>query len=124
MLKRYIHVEFVKEGVHCYPAAATDPQLATGGWDDVSFLASPHFHYFYFKVKIEVFQNDRDIEFIQLKRRCERLYADGTLQLNSKSCEMLAEELINTLKATYPTRAISVSVLEDNLNGATLEYTL
>src|SRR5471030_2591172 len=62
-IKRWIHVKFSKEGVHCYPAAATDPKLATGGWDYVSFLANPHFHYFHFKVSIEVFQNDRDIEF-------------------------------------------------------------
>jgi hypothetical protein len=33
-----IWVTFQKEGVHKYPGADTDPKLATGGWDDVSFL--------------------------------------------------------------------------------------
>jgi hypothetical protein len=33
-----IWVKFQKEGVHKYPGADTDPKLATGGWDDVSFL--------------------------------------------------------------------------------------
>jgi hypothetical protein len=122
-IKRWIHVEFVKEGIHCYPAAATDPKLATGEWDDVSFLANPHFHYFTFKVKVEVTFNDRDIEFIQFRRWCELLYsANGTMQVNSKSCEMLAEELISVIAARYPGREIHVSVLEDNINGATLEY--
>lgn len=33
-----IWVTFQKEGVHCYPAAATDPKLATGDWDDIKVL--------------------------------------------------------------------------------------
>ena len=40
--KKMIWVTFRKEGIHCYPAAATDPNLATGDEYDVSFLASPH----------------------------------------------------------------------------------
>jgi hypothetical protein len=66
-----IWVTFHKEGVHLYPAAATDPNLKTGGWDDVSFLGVPHRHIFHFKVRIEVFHDDRDIEFIQFKRWLE-----------------------------------------------------
>jgi hypothetical protein len=121
-IKRFIEVKFTKEGVHCYPAAGTDPKLKTGDWDDVSFLANPHFHYFHFEVAIEVFQNDRDIEFIQFSRWLQRLYSNDTLQLNSKSCEMLAEELIDRIKAEYPTREINVGVSEDGINGARLEY--
>ncbi len=121
--RRWIHVKFVKEGVHCYPAAATDPRLATGGWDDVSFLANQHMHYFHFEVAVEVFYNDRDIEFIQFSRWCQRQYEHSTMSVNSKSCEMLAEELIELIAETYPNRNIKVTVLEDNINGATLEYT-
>ena len=33
-----IWVTFRKEGIHLYPAAATDPKLATGDEYDVSFL--------------------------------------------------------------------------------------
>ena len=79
--QRTIFVTFQKEGIHKYPAAATDPMLATGDEYDVSFLASPHRHIFHFRVGIDVFHNDRDIEFIQFKRWLEGLYADGTLQL-------------------------------------------
>lgn len=36
--ERKIFVQFQKEGIHRYPAAATDPLLATGDEYDVSFL--------------------------------------------------------------------------------------
>ena len=52
---RQIWVTFEKEGIHCYPAAATDPLLATGDEYDVSFLGSPHRHIFHFRVAIDVF---------------------------------------------------------------------
>ena len=56
--KRMIWVTFQKEGIHKYPAALDDPKLATGGWDDVSFLGYPHRHIFHFRVSIEVFHDD------------------------------------------------------------------
>lgn len=118
-----IWVTFQKEGVHKYPGADTDPKLATGDWDDVSFLGYPHRHTFHFKVKIQVFHNDRDIEFIQFKRWCERLYADGALQLDHKSCEMLADELYTQISARYPGRFVEIDVSEDNENGCNHVYT-
>ena len=54
---RSIWVTFTKEGVHRYPGADTDPKLATGDWDDVSFLGVPHRHIFHFRVRIEVSHN-------------------------------------------------------------------
>ena len=60
-----IWVTFTKEGIHKYPAALEDPNLATGDEYDVSFLGYPHRHIFKFRVSIEVFHDDRDIEFIQ-----------------------------------------------------------
>ena len=119
---RTIFVRFQKEGVHCYPAAATDPALATGDAYDVSFLASPHRHIFHFEVTIQVFHNDRDIEFIQFKRWLENLYAGGTLELNYKSCEMISDELYDQIAARYPDRDITISVSEDNENGAVISY--
>ncbi|MEM5877544.1 MAG: hypothetical protein QXF12_01565 [Candidatus Aenigmatarchaeota archaeon] len=120
--KKYIYVQFQKEGIHCFPEAAYDHRYATGDWDDVSFLANEHFHYFYFKVKIEVFENNREIEFIQFRRWLERLYNQGTLSLKNKSCEMIAEDLLEYLKCEFPNRDITVEVYEDNINGAIVEY--
>lgn len=113
-----IWVTFKKEGIHKYPAALDDPKLATGGWDDVSFLGYPHRHIFHFRVGVEVFQNDRDIEFIQFKRWLERLYDDSVLKLDYKSCEMICDDLANLINTQYPGRKIEVEVSEDGENGA------
>ena len=121
--KREIWVTFTKEGVHKYPGADTDPKLATGGWDDVSFLGVPHRHIFHFRVLIEVFHNDRDIEFIQFKRWLERLYSEeGVLALDYKSCEMIADELYIKIAERYPGRSVTISVAEDNENGCQITY--
>lgn len=105
-----------------YPAAATDPNLKTGDEYDVSFLGTPHRHIFHFKVYIQVFHDDRDIEFIQFKRWMEKMYNEGTLQLNYKSCEMIARDLHATIKARYPGRSIWISVSEDNENGCFIKF--
>jgi hypothetical protein len=117
-----IWVTFQKEGIHKYPAALTDPGLATGDEYDVSFLGYPHRHIFHFKIEIEVFHNDRDIEFIQFKRWLESLYANGTLQLDYKSCEMICDELAEIINSKYPNRKLNIKVSEDNENGASCSY--
>jgi len=121
---RQIWITFRKEGIHCYPAAATDPQLATGDEYDVSFLASPHRHIFHFRVWIDVFHNDRDIEFIQFKRWLENLYKDGVLQLDYKSCEMIADDLYVQIAARHSGRCVTIEVSEDGENGCSISYNL
>ena len=120
--KRQIWVTFQKEGIHCYPAAASDPALATGDEYDVSFLASPHRHIFHFQVWIDVVHNDRDIEFIQFKRWLENLYRDDTLQLDHKSCEMISDDLYLQIAQKYPDRSVWIEVSEDGENGALVKY--
>jgi hypothetical protein len=120
--ERKIWVTFQKEGIHCYPAAATDPALKTGDEYDVSFLGTPHRHIFHFQVWIDVVHNDRDIEFIQFKRWLENLYKDGTVQLDYKSCEMMADDLYDQISYRYPDRAIWIEVSEDGENGALIKY--
>jgi hypothetical protein len=117
-----IWVTFAKEGIHMYPAAATDPKLKTGDEYDVSFLGTPHRHIFHFKIYIQVFHDDRDIEFIQFKRWLEKCYNDGTLELNHKSCEMISRDLHDTISARYPSREIWISVSEDNENGCFIKF--
>ena len=122
--ERKIWVTFRKEGIHRYPAAATDPALATGDEYDVSFLGVPHRHIFHFRVWIDVLHNDRDIEFIQFKRWLENLYRDGTLQLDYKSCEMMSDDLYIQIVSRYPDRAVWIEVSEDGENGALIKYEL
>jgi hypothetical protein len=120
--KKMIWVTFRKEGIHMYPAAATDPKLATGDEYDVSFLGTPHRHIFHFKVYIEVFHDDRDIEFIQFKRWLEKLYNESTLTLNYKSCEMISDDLFETISTKYPGREVWIEVSEDGENGSFIKY--
>ena len=125
--QRSIWVTFSKEGVHCYPAALTDPKLATGDHYDVSFLGHPHRHIFHFRVRIEVFHDDRDIEFIQFKRWLIRLYeqSEGSsevLVLDHKSCEMIADELYTEISNRLPGRFVEIEVSEDNENGCSIFY--
>lgn len=120
--KRMIWVTFNKEGIHRYPAASTDPKLASGDEYDVSFLGMPHRHIFHFTVGIQVFHNDRDIEFIQFKRWLENLYKEGTLELNFKSCEMISDDLYDAIASRYTGRDVEITVSEDNENGATICY--
>lgn len=85
----------------------------------MEFLKSPHRHIFYITAKKEVTHLDRDIEIIQLKRvinsYLKKMYAkpnESVLYFGSKSCEMIAMELLNQFDLCY------CSVLEDGENGA------
>ena len=117
-----IWVTFKKEGIHKYPAALDDPKLATGDMYDVSFLGYPHRHIFHFTVGVEVFHDDRDIEFIQFKRWLESLYGDDIIALDYKSCEMISDDLAEQINAKSPNRKIEITVTEDGENGATSRY--
>ncbi len=119
---KMIWVTFRKEGLHKYPAALDDPKLATGDEYDVSFLGYVHRHIFHFKVGIEVFHDDRDIEFIQFKRWLEKMYTENTLQLNFKSCEMISDDLYAEINKKYPNRDIEIEVSEDGENGSYAIY--
>lgn len=115
--EKKIWVTFQREGIHQYPAAAEDPNL-----EDVAFLSFPHRHIFHFKVAIEIFHDDRDIEFIQFKRWTESLFSNEILQLDHKSCEMISDELYVHIATKYPNRHIWISVSEDNENGSDIHY--
>jgi hypothetical protein len=119
---KMIWVTFQKEGMHKYPAALTDTNLATGDEYDVSFLGYPHRHIFHFKVWISVTHDDRDIEFIQFKRWLLNLYKDSILALDYKSCEMMSEDLYQQISQKYPNREIWIEVSEDGENGSFIKY--
>lgn len=107
-----IFVTFRKEGIHCYPDAPTS----------VDFLKHPHRHMFHFKVSLEVFHNDREVEFIIFKRWIESLYSDSILQLSYNSCEMISDDLAAQINTYYPGRDFSIEVSEDGENGSYKEY--
>lgn len=102
-----VTVSFAYEGIHCYPDAP----------EEVAFLRNPHRHIFHVYASLEVFHDDRDIEFILLKRELHRLVSSN---MDNKSCEMAAREIIEYLYYTYPARKCKVTVSEDNENSATI----
>jgi hypothetical protein len=85
--------------------------------EEVAFLRNLHRHIFHVKLTKEVTHDDRDIEFIMLKRRVDE-YLKGKLRedkyLGRMSCEELAEKLALAFDAC------EVTVSEDNENGATV----
>ena len=119
---KMIWVTFQKEGIHKYPAALTDPALATGDEYDVSFLGYPHRHIFHFRVWLSVEHSDRAIEFIQFKRWLENLYKDAILMLDYKSCEMMSDDLYDMISQKYPGREVWIEVSEDGENGSFIKY--
>jgi hypothetical protein len=115
--KRKIWVTFQRAGFHRYPAASEDPKLS-----DVSYLGSRHRHLFKFRVEIEIFHNDRELEFHQVLNYCESLYKDNHLEIDYKSVEMLADDLYLQLANRYPGRYIAIEVSEDGECGCRIEY--
>lgn len=102
-----IIVRTQKEGIHCYPNAPKE----------VEFLKSPHRHMFHIEAEIQVFHDDRELEFIIVKRDL-----DNWLQLNVdyKSCEMIAKDILDYLHSRWDCsdRYTRVDVFEDGENGA------
>lgn len=115
---RWIWVTFQRAGFHYYPQAAADPSL-----QDVSYLANRHRHLFKFKVKIEVFHDDRELEFHQFLNFCESLFETNVIDINHKSVEMLADDVAAEVVKRYPNRNLSLEVSEDGECGCVIEYT-
>jgi hypothetical protein len=123
--KRMIWVTWRQEAIHKFPAALEDPKFATGDEYDVSFLGYPHRHIFHFKVGVQVWHDDREIEFIQLSRWLQNLYkgeGESVLDLDFKSCEMIADDMFDQIAQRFPDREVSIEVSEDGENGCLVRY--
>ena len=113
---KMIWVTFRKAGLHRYPAAGTQ------GLEDVKYLAALHRHLFHFKVSIEVFHDDREIEFHQFLNFVES--AVSTNGLDNKSCEMIADDIALLVAEKYSAaiRQLRVEVSEDGECGVDALY--
>lgn len=117
-VKKFVCVSFEKEGTHFYKEAGTDPELT-----EVSYLQYPHRHMFKFVVKISVTDNNRELEFIKVKHRCLKYFADDFIDIDYKSCEMLCEDLYHELAYDYgKDRTYIISCYEDGENGVELIF--
>ena len=111
-MKSFICVKTDFYGIHKYENAP----------NEVAFLRNEHRHKFFVKAEIEVFHNDRELEFIMVKNRINKFIAANIASMPVVySCEMMCEDIIKFLEKTYcteQTRLINVSVSEDDENGA------
>lgn len=103
-MRKFIKVTFQFEGFHNWPEAVDHEE---------SYLAHEHRHMFHCIAAKEVGHNNRDIEFIQLKREMlgyiKRRFGNN---FKSMSCEDIAEHLLNEFGLHH------VEILEDGENGA------
>ena len=111
-MKTNIIVTLQVEGVHHWPDAKNV-------FPEVAFLSDLHRHMFHITCKKRVNHDDRDVEFIMFKRDISDYitakYWREVIRVHdfkSKSCEMLAKELVEEFDLEY------CSVFEDNENGA------
>lgn len=105
-----VWVTFVKEGFHHWPDA--EVILPRRG-----YLSNMHRHLFHIRVSIPVTEDDRQVEFHELRDYCESWWpVDG--KLGRWSCEMIAELLGNHVLDRWPLDWVEVSVSEDNECGA------
>ena len=90
--------------------------------DEVAFLRAYHRHMFHVRFEVEVTKEDRDIEFILLKRELNVLIR--TLFVGNKlddSCESIARRIVDFMTREHRMcagRAASCEVSEDGENGA------
>lgn len=94
-------------------------------FEEVEFLQNPHRHEFHVTVQVEQRHDDRDVEYIDLKRSLQNWvdhYVPKDKDLGQMSCEMIAKDVLNQLSEWYGQgRDYRVEVTEDGENGALVE---
>lgn len=106
-MRKFIEVTWQFEGQHCWPSAP----------DDVAFLRNPHRHIFHCRARLEVYHEDREVEFILLKRELEARTLEWLCN-ESDSCEHMAIRILEYLQTRYAYRRAYVWVSEDGENAA------
>ena len=117
-MKTYIVVKNQFEGIHRYKDAP----------EQVLFLRGYHRHIFNVKTKIEVFHDDRELEFIIVKRAIDNFLKSKTENtegeywfMENLSCEQVARQIYDFLIKQYGERKIIIEISEDGENSAVLE---
>lgn len=107
------------EGIHFYKGAP----------DEVAYLKHAHRHTFGVQVELQVYDDDREIEFIMLKHSVNRWLnqrcVDGVWPMGGMSCEMVAKDLADAIAHDFgidftKARRFSVTIDEDGENGASI----
>lgn len=109
-MRAFIKVRWQFEGFHTYKDAPPE----------VEFLKFAHRHLFKCSAKIEVFHEDRELEFFIVQRILKSKFNDGNM--DNQSCESIAKSIVIFLSQTYGSnRKISVEVSEDGENSSVVD---
>lgn len=108
-MKKFIRVQWQFIGFHEYPKAP----------EEVAFLRATHRHVFKCSAKIEVYHDDRELEFFIVQHLLRETFGDGAM--NHQSCEMIAEKIGLFLKSRFGGRDMEIEVSEDGENSAVVE---
>jgi hypothetical protein len=109
-------VRFEVVGFHRWPGAS----------EERAYLAQRHRHKFFVEARVQVYHDDREIEFHDLQDFCKTVFTFGheAGEFGGSSCEALARILLTEIARAYGSeRAIRVSVFEDNEVGAEVVFT-
>jgi hypothetical protein len=108
MIQRAV-VQFDVVGFHCWPEAPAHRD----------YLSTTHRHRFYFRVAVDVFHADRELEFHDLLDFCKAHVPAAESDWGRDSCEEAATKLGVAIRNKYgAARAVTVSCFEDNEVGA------
>lgn len=107
-----ILVKNILEAIHCWPEAP----------DEVGYLKYPHRHLFHIETEIEVHHDDRDLEFMMVQHELMTFLSQENLFPLSVSCEQIARAVGQHIVEVYGARTVTVTVREDNENGARVYY--
>ena len=113
-MTNYIWVTTQKTYLHKYPLADSS----------VEYLRNSHRHLFKFKVWIELLNNDKDreIEFIGVKEKVDKILTNLGTNIFDWSCERLSKYLYELLVKEYGKREYIIEVSEDGENGVQFSY--
>lgn len=116
-METFVTVKTSFEGIHCFPEAP----------EEVKFLRQEHRHMFGVTAKVEVYSDDREIEFVMMKHRINDFLDRqkdecGVWQMGRTSCEQVAKKICDVLAKCYNLsgRYFEITVDEDGENGATI----
>lgn len=101
------------EGFHKYDNAP----------EEVSYLRNMHRHVFHVNVEMEVYHDNRELEFIMVKHTIDEFIQEVFIGTQGvQSCEQIGEKICKYLTEQYGERKIICTVLEDNENGGRTYY--
>ena len=112
--KTFIKIRTQFEGVHHWPTAPAE----------VAHLQSPHRHTFYITLQIEVYHNDRELEFFMVKDFVDYKVVRGLVkeELGRTSCEDLNDHFYEALRQKYGDNRIYIIETSEDRERSALSY--